>query len=253
MSLFNYRCAECGQGIVKDTVKQNHQVMVDGVEFYIPKAIIGVCEHCGTTNYAGEELHRWEQVYREWQTKSEKYVSPAQIKEIQDCLSLNQNEFADYLGVSRQSLAAWANEKRAQVQPDNVDITLRILYSEIGKISRPVSQKMFAEYYRRAGKAAAPPEHSVTENKEEILSMILPITTYNVIRQKAQKNNSSVFTEIVRLCETCKLTDTYVNSIWGTGEKSETMTILMNNAKFSHSFLYNLKKEDDPKYAYSKN
>ncbi|MBU0710432.1 helix-turn-helix domain-containing protein [bacterium] len=251
--MFDYRCPECGRGTVLGTEKQNYQIRVDGVEFYIPKAVIGICDSCEAINYDGKEMHRWEQVYKQWQTKSERYVSPQQIKEIRKSLLLNQNEFADYIGVSRQSLAAWENEKRAQVQPNNVDIILRILYDEIGRISRPVSQKMFAEYYRRTGKAAPAQEQVVSENKEEILSRILPITTYTIIREKAQKNNSSIFTEIVRLCETCKQTDTYVNSIWGTGEKSETMTILMNNDKFSPSFSYNLKKKDDPKYAYSKN
>ena len=222
--MFNYKCEECLKGIVRDVKKKNHKVTVDGIEFNVPTAIIGVCDHCGAVNYAGEEMHRWHELFKAWQVKSGKYISPLQIKQIREHLSLNQSQFADFLGISRQALSAWENEKRAQVQPNNVDIILRILYDDIGKVSRPVTQKMMTQYYQRIGKIIHYPEQVITENKGEILRKILPKNIYKIINEKALINNSSVLTEICLLTQTRKYTEQHAIYVWSDAFKSEVLT-----------------------------
>lgn len=210
--MFNYKCEECLKGIVRDVEKKNHKVTVDGVDFHVPTAIIGVCDHCGAINYSGEEMHRWHDLFKAWQVKSDKYISPAQIKQIREKLGLNQSQFADFLGISRQSLSAWESEKRAQVQPMNVDITLRILLSEIGQEDQPFTDKLIIEYQRRCFPSPVP-TIAVAPNREDMLKKILPATTYAVLTKKAGQNKATPLTELVRLAETCYLTDQVAQTI----------------------------------------
>ena len=220
MSYFNYRCQECHKGIVRDMKKKNHKVTVDGVEFYVPTAIIGVCDQCGAINYTGEELHRWHDLFKAWQVKYGDYINPTQIKRIREQLNLNQSQFADFLGISRQALSAWENEKRAQVQPMNVEIILRILLSEINQTEHPFTDKMMVEYQRRISPSVDLPLISQPD-RESILRKILPVSTYAVLQKKAEQNNTTSFTEIVRLAETCYETDQVSHFIMENIQKSQ--------------------------------
>lgn len=204
--MFNYKCEECQAGIVRDVEKKNYKVTVDNVEFYVPTAIIGVCDQCGAVNYSGEELHRWQELYKAWQVKSDKYISPGQIRQIRDKLGLNQGQFSDFLGISRQALSAWESKKRAQVQPPNIDIILRILLSELEQLERPVTEKMFTEYQRRCSKEEVPTP-AASQDREKILEQILPASTYSILRNKASENNTTPLTEVIRLAESCYFTD----------------------------------------------
>ena len=42
MSLFNYKCEECGDIIVRDTEKTNYKVKLFKEDFRVKKAIIGI-------------------------------------------------------------------------------------------------------------------------------------------------------------------------------------------------------------------
>jgi putative zinc finger/helix-turn-helix YgiT family protein len=218
--MFNYKCDDCCIGTVKDVERKNFEVKIFDENFIIPKAIIGVCDHCGAINYAGEEIHRWEEFYKSWQVKSGKYISPSQIKQIRKHLSLNQSQFADFLGISRQALSAWENEKRAQVQPMNVEIILRILLSEMNQMDRSFTDKLMREYQRRFQPLTSLQIPAVMD-RDAILKKILPVSTYHILEKKAGQNNTTPFTEIVRLAETCYETDQVSHFIMENIQKSQ--------------------------------
>lgn len=218
--MFNYKCEECLEGVVRDVEKKNYKVTVDDVEFYVPNAVIGVCDHCGAVNYAGEEMHRWHDLFKAWQVKSGNYISPSQIKQIREHLSLNQSQFADFLGISRQALSAWENEKWAQVQPMNVEIILRILLSEMNQMDHSFTDKLMREYQLRFQPSTSLQIPTVID-RDAILKKILPISTYHVLETKAAQNNTTPFTEIVRLAETCYETDQVSQFIMEDIQKSQ--------------------------------
>ncbi len=196
MKYFGYICEECQTGQVKDKKIKNYEIDFYQDKFTVPYAIVGECDKCGAIYYAGEELHRWEQEYKKWQTKSKLYLAPEKITEIRDYLNMKQKDFADFLGVSRQSLSVWEKPDRPSVQPKNVDIILRILHSEISATAQPTIQKMMELYKKGADDLG-----SIQVDPDQELQMILPKSTWKLLATKAEENNTKPYTELVKIVE----------------------------------------------------
>ncbi len=197
--MYNYHCEECQNGIVKETIIKNYEVKIFEKPFVVPSAKIGLCGECGSFNYDGKEMHRWRDLYKAWEAKSEDYISPKNIRLIRKSLDLNQRDFAVFIGVTRQSLSAWENDKRPSVQPQSVDIVLQMLFSELENDEKPVTIKMIEEYYRRTDNLIQPeiqPSKRLL-NKNKILKNILPKTTWDVLVSRAKKDRTDPFTETV--------------------------------------------------------
>ncbi len=197
--MYNYHCEECQNGIVKETMMKNYEVKIFEKPFVVPYAKIGLCEECGSFNFDGKEMHRWKDLYNAWEAKSEDYVSPKEIQLIRKSLGLTQRDFAVFIGVTRQSLSVWENDKRLSVQPQSVDIVLHMLFSELENDEKPVTEKMIEEYNRRTGNIIPlmeeKNEQSIERNKA--LKHILPKTTWDVLVTRAKKDRTDPFTETV--------------------------------------------------------
>ncbi|MCF7740920.1 MAG: type II toxin-antitoxin system MqsA family antitoxin [Candidatus Marinimicrobia bacterium] len=204
MTFFNYKCEECGRGIVKDTKKKNYKVEIFNQDFRITEAIIGICNNCGSVNYAGEEIKRWRKLYRKWQTKSKKYLSPDKVKEIRRSLDMTQKDFAEFIGVTRQSISTWEKTDRPSVQPKNVDIVFRLLYQELDSRIKPVTKKMYAIY-----KDSNDENKFEIQSKNDILKSILPETTWGILKNNAKNNDTSPLIEIIRIIELLNAVDDY--------------------------------------------
>ena len=200
----NYHCEECQNGIVKETIMKNDEVKIFEKPFVVPSAKIGLCDECGSFNFYGKEMHRWRDLYNAWEAKSEEYVSPNNIRLVRKSLGLNQRDFASFIGVTRQSLSAWENDKRPMVQPQSVDILLQMLFAELDEEEKPATIKMIEEYNRRAGNFDQPEIQPSKRplDKNKILKNILPQTTWDVLMTRANKNNTDPFTETILSIET---------------------------------------------------
>ncbi len=197
--MYNYQCEECSKGTVKKTVIKNYEVKIFEKPFIVPTATIGLCNTCGSFNYDGKEMHRWKDLYTAWEAKSEDYLSPQKIQKIRKSLLLNQSEFAAFIGVSRQSLSVWENDKRPSVQPQSVDILLQMLFSELSADNKPVTAKMVEKYNNRTShfiKFNSKTETKSTD-KNSVLKNILPKSTWTILKNIADKNNTDPITEAV--------------------------------------------------------
>lgn len=218
MSLFNYKCEECGKGIVRDTEKTNYKVKLFKEDFRVKKAIIGICDNCEAINFAGEEIERWKKKYKKWQAKSAKYLAPEKVKEIRDNLDMSQKDFGKFIGVSRQSISVWEQPDRPSVQPKNVDIVFRMLYEELDSDQKPVINKMLRQY-NEENEHPIPIEKGKVDTKSEQLKKLLPKTTSKILDDKAKENNTTLYVEFVRSAEIIALKDSYSRVNWKTNKK----------------------------------
>ena len=60
--MFGYRCPECGDGMVEDTIFHNYHTQARGMLITVPEAHIGVCNNkdCAAFCYDAKETKRWE-------------------------------------------------------------------------------------------------------------------------------------------------------------------------------------------------
>ncbi len=197
--MFNYLCEECGKGTVTETVIKNYEINLFKKPFVVPSATIGLCDKCGVRNYHGNEMHRWKDLYGAWETKSADYLSPSQIRVLRNTLGLNQRDFAAFIGVTRQSLSVWENNKRPSVQPQSVDIILQLLFDELKIGEKPVTEKMVKEYNKRTDNfiSLAVEKSQPAVDRNSVLKSILPQTTWDALTKKAKKNETDPFTESV--------------------------------------------------------
>lgn len=63
ISVFGYKCQECGQGTVQPTTVSDYQTTFDGASFTVPEAVLGVCDVCGARHFNAKERKRWRQFF----------------------------------------------------------------------------------------------------------------------------------------------------------------------------------------------
>lgn len=61
--MFNYKCPECGKGIVKPTKIKNYKTKKKGIAYVVPYAIIGICNNCNTNHFNAKETKRWDKFF----------------------------------------------------------------------------------------------------------------------------------------------------------------------------------------------
>jgi len=197
--MFGYKCEDCGKGIVRTETKKDYVVKVEGDDFKVPEAIIGVCDKCGAINYSGKEVERWKKEYQDW--KRSAYVNPKTIKKIRDKLNLNQGDFADLIGVSRQSLIEWEKEDRKRTQPNSINILLKSIKRELdGKLGSFI-EYLVRQYQERMRKEISIDLPTKRKSKESQVRALFPVSTCKILSNRADENNTDMYTEAVRLME----------------------------------------------------
>lgn len=205
--MFDYRCEECQKGTVKAKKSRNYEVRIFDETFIVPTATIGVCNQCGTQNFDGREMHRWETLYNRWLAKRRQVLSPERIRTVRESLRLSQKDFARFLGVSRQSIAAWEKDTRPSVQPVNVDVLLQLLYAELNSDDKPVTAKMLEQFQRRTGEqiSLADKKGKRTAESNALLQKILPRSTWETLITRAKENHTEPYIEAILAIESNRL------------------------------------------------
>lgn len=126
-SLFEYTCPECGRGTMRTTRVRNYKTKIKGYPFIVDEALIGVCDHCRTEDFAPEETARWEDLFYRSLEARQAFLSPEEIAEIRTTLSLSMEDFARLIGCTRQSISMW--EKRSRTSPPSrtADLLMRLV------------------------------------------------------------------------------------------------------------------------------
>jgi|GEM_PF-2171511 len=197
--MFGYKCEECEEGTIRTTVKENFTTKIEGDEFIVPEATIGVCDNCGAINYSGKEIERWKDKYHNW--KKQAYVSAREIKKIRKKLDLNQEEFADLIGVSRQSLIEWEKDQRKRTQPNSINIILKSIKNELNGKLESFIQNLIDQYEERTHTSISVKISNRKSSREAKFKSLLPVSTSKILDKRAEENNTDILTEAVRLIE----------------------------------------------------
>ncbi|MGH7801174.1 MAG: type II TA system antitoxin MqsA family protein [Thermodesulfobacteriota bacterium] len=134
--MFNYICQECGKGTVNEKVFDNYRTKIKGYPFVVDKAVIGVCDQCEAQHFNPSETKRWEELYNKYLESEHIFLSPDEIKATRKSLGLSMEDFAYFLGCTRQSIHNWEKRDRKTPQSRMADLLIRLVRysSEIGKV-----------------------------------------------------------------------------------------------------------------------
>jgi len=134
--MFNYICQECGKGTVNEKAFDNYRTKIKGYPFVVDKAVIGVCDQCEAKHFDPSETKRWEELYNKYLESEHIFLSPDEIKATRKSLGLSMEDFAYFLGCTRQSIHNWEKKDRKIPQSRMADLLIRLVRysSEIGKV-----------------------------------------------------------------------------------------------------------------------
>lgn len=191
----SYLCESCGKGQVQQTKVKNFEVKLFDCPFTIKTANIEVCDHCGEKSYDAKELHRWQNLYKKWEEKTNKHFSPSDIIRIRKRLRLTQSEFAKVIGVSRQSLINWEKEGSTATHTRSVEIILRLLDND------PISggDSNANEILKFAGIEASSSEPSETQGDEEEIPIKISHVLYDSLSKSAENNRTDLNSYLIHL------------------------------------------------------
>lgn len=122
---FGYKCQECGQGTVLETIFPEYKTKVKGYPLVVENARIGVCDRCGAEHFDPNETVRWRTLLQEKQ--SESYLRPDDIRHLRKELGLSMEQFAALIGCTRQSLYNWEKSDRSVPQSRMADLFMRLI------------------------------------------------------------------------------------------------------------------------------
>lgn len=123
---FPWRCQHCGKmEVVMATIEYDAEVRHDGRlhAFVIPNLEVPCCQACGEKVFTGEVDRQVDKALR----LHLKVLTPSQIREALDRLSISQKEIAQRLGIAEATLSRWLNE--TQIQSRSMDNLLRVFFA----------------------------------------------------------------------------------------------------------------------------
>lgn len=123
---FSRKCGKCRQRMVQiAVVPYEVQVDHDGRKYRVEIAALSVpkCSNCGTISIDVEADKQIDAAFREVAG----LLKPEQIRAGREELGLNQQEFADVLGIAASTLSRWENG--VQVQQRSLDRFVRAFFN----------------------------------------------------------------------------------------------------------------------------
>ena len=57
--MFNYKCPDCEDGVIRKRIFKDYETSEGGVSIVVPHAKIGVCDVCGAQCFNAKETKRW--------------------------------------------------------------------------------------------------------------------------------------------------------------------------------------------------
>ncbi len=131
VALFEYPCTECGLGIVRTTRVQNYKTKIKGYPFIVDEALIGVCDHCGSEEFAPEETKRWEELFARSLEARRVFLAPEEITALRKALGLSMEDFARLIGCTRQSIYHWEKPDRISSPSRMADLLMKLVQESL--------------------------------------------------------------------------------------------------------------------------
>jgi len=125
--LFEYTCPDCDSGTVRTTKVHNFKTKIKGYPFVVDEALIGVCDHCHSEQFAPEETKRWENLFYRSLEERQAFLSPKEITEIRAALGLSMEDFARLIGCTRQSISTWEKQDRTSPPSRTADLLMKLV------------------------------------------------------------------------------------------------------------------------------
>lgn len=122
---FGYKCQECGEGVVREQIVHGYKTKIKGLPLTVEEARIGVCDRCGSSHFDPAETMRWRDLIN--QKYANAYLQPLEIREIIQKLGFSMEQFANFIGCTRQSLYNWLRPERTAPQSRMADLFMRLL------------------------------------------------------------------------------------------------------------------------------
>lgn len=129
--LFEYACPECDSGTVRTMKVHNYKTKIKGYPFIVDEALIGVCDHCHSEQFAPEETKRWENLFYRSLEERQAFLSPKEIIEIRTALGLSMEDFARLIGCTRQSISTWEKQDRTSPPSRTTDLLMKLVWQSL--------------------------------------------------------------------------------------------------------------------------
>lgn len=120
-------CPVCGSGTLQSkiiTENLEYKGQIKSVDNY---AVLE-CHNCGDGIVEPETLKKTEKILRDFKHQVDGLLTSAEIKEIRDEFEMNQEEFANFLGITRVTLNRYENGR--ETQSKTIDKFIRLLAKE---------------------------------------------------------------------------------------------------------------------------
>jgi putative zinc finger/helix-turn-helix YgiT family protein len=130
-TLFEYPCPECGRGVVETTKIRNYKTKIKGYPFIVDEALMGICTHCKTENFAPEETERWERLFYQTLEERRAFLSAEEITQLRTALGLSMEDFARLIGATRQSLSTWEKTHRGSPPSRTADLLMKLVKASV--------------------------------------------------------------------------------------------------------------------------
>ncbi len=77
--IVNYTCEECFEGTVLKITVQNYKAKIEGRDFVVPEAVIGVCNKCEAKHFDIKETKRWANLYHALERAIRNILAPCLV------------------------------------------------------------------------------------------------------------------------------------------------------------------------------
>lgn len=125
--MFEYICETCGKGTVRDREVKDFETRIDGVRFIVARAVIGICDNCGSRHFNAKEWKLWRKELLRKQESDGQILSSDDIKSLRKDLGVTIATLAQVIGCSRQSLYYWESASRKIPQSRLADLMLKLV------------------------------------------------------------------------------------------------------------------------------
>lgn len=123
------KCTQCEQGSMK-----SHRESVRGEEFFgLPNVILANvevrrCESCGAREIAIPKIAKLNRLIAGFLVKNSQRLTGAEIRFLRKYLGWSSSDFADALGVKRETVSRWENEKEDMGQSAERVLRLSVVH-----------------------------------------------------------------------------------------------------------------------------
>lgn len=124
------RCPMCRQAELLEEVSETRDVEFEGVSLVVQDLHTLRCPDCGETSFAAGELRRLKRLKNEYLERQNQVPKPSEVRAVRTALDLSVSQFAALLGVTRQAVYSWEDDRGIGIKFGPSAILISLLCSE---------------------------------------------------------------------------------------------------------------------------